>query len=228
MDYAIIVAGGMGKRMGGKVPKQFLMLSGKPVLMYTLLRFHEALPECKLILVLPHDYLDKWRNLSVSCGFNLPVLLIGGGETRFHSVRNGLSCIPENESGVVGVHDGVRPFVGLDVIRHCYARARISGGVVPVMKSVESVRLACGENDTKAIDRNRCFLVQTPQTFQIELFRKAYAQCYRNDFTDDASVVEAFGAKVEVVEGNKENIKITSPFDMVIARALLADLKDEC
>jgi len=225
VDYAIIVAGGMGKRMRGNVPKQFLMLNGKPILMHTLLRFHEALPECKLILVLPRDYIEKWRKLSVSCGFNLPLLLVAGGETRFHSVRNGLSCIPEDEFGVVGVHDGVRPFVSLEVIRNCYAHARISGAVVPVMKPVESVRLACGENNTEAIDRNRFFLVQTPQTFQIDLFRKAYNQSYRTDFTDDASVVEASGVRIEVVEGNRENIKITSPFDMILARAFLADLK---
>jgi 2-C-methyl-D-erythritol 4-phosphate cytidylyltransferase len=227
VDYAIIVAGGKGKRMGSSIPKQFLMLEGRPVLMHTLVRFHEALPACKLILVLPQDCMDEWRDLCIKCDFDLPLSLAAGGLTRFDSVKNGLSLIPEGETGVVGIHDGVRPFVNVDVIRHCYERARISGAVVPSLKSVESVRLMSKEHDSKAIDRNCCFLVQTPQVFQIELLKKAYRLPYQDFFTDDASVVENFGVRIEMVDGNRENIKITSPFDMVLARAFLDVSKEK-
>lgn len=223
VDYAIVVAGGKGRRMGGGVPKQFLLLYGKPVLMHTLLRFHEALPDCRLIVVLPRDNMDEWKSLCGEYNFTLPHSVTAGGVTRFDSVHNGLSLVPDGEQGVVGIHDGVRPFVGMEVIRHCYEQALISGAVVPALQSVESVRFQSGDDTTKALDRRRCFLVQTPQSFRIDIIKRAYAQPYRETFTDDASVAESAGFPVRVVDGNRENIKLTTPFDFLLAKVILED-----
>ncbi len=218
--YAVIVAGGKGLRMGGEKPKQFQDLKGRPVLMHTLERFREALPEGKLILVLPESWMTMWRDLCRRHAFSVDHELVKGGDTRFHSVKNGLDAI-RGEEGVVAVHDGVRPFVAVDVIRECVKQALTGACVVPVIAPVESVRLKQGDTDrTQSIDRNLCLLVQTPQVFPLNRLRQAYSQPYQSLFTDDASVVEADGGQVEVVEGNRENIKLTTPFDWAVAQLL--------
>lgn len=217
MDYVIIVAGGKGLRMGGEIPKQFLPVGGLPVLMRTMKRFHEFSPDLQIILVLPKAQQDYWRNLCKSHQFNIPYLLADGGKTRFHSVQNGLALIPDDEQGLVGVHDGVRPFVSVEVVSRCYDLARQQQAVIPVVPVIETLRHV-GEG-VKPRDDYR--LVQTPQVFGIQLLKAANRQPYQASFTDDASVVEAFGAKVTLVEGNRENIKITTPFDLRIAECLI-------
>ena len=218
--YVVIVAGGKGLRMGGEKPKQFQDLKGRPVLMHTLERVREALPEGKLILVLPESWMTMWRDLCRQHAFSVDHELVKGGDTRFHSVKNGLDAI-RGEEGVVAVHDGVRPFVAVDVIRECVKQALTGACVVPVIAPVESVRLKQGDTDrTQSIDRNLCLLVQTPQVFPLNRLRQAYSQPYQSLFTDDASVVEADGGQVEVVEGNRENIKLTTPFDWAVAQLL--------
>ncbi len=220
MDYVIIVAGGKGLRMGGDIPKQFLPVNGKPVLMRTIERFRDYSPDLGIILVLPRAQQEYWRELCREHGFQAAYTIADGGETRFHSVRNGLSLIPDSEQGVVGVHDGVRPFVSTEVIDRCYEAARRSGAAIPVTPVVETLRYVAGSEVGRNVVRSDYRLVQTPQTFDIQLLKRAYAQEYTEAFTDDASVVEAVGVSVEMVEGNRENIKITTPFDMTVAEAL--------
>ena len=217
MDYIIIVAGGKGLRMGTDIPKQFLPIGGKPVLMRTLERFREYSKELQIILVLPKAQQDYWHQLCEEYHFNVEYMLADGGETRFHSVQNGLALVPDDAEGVVGVHDGVRPFPSVDVIRNCYKAAQEKKAVIPVIPVVETLRHIT--EGTKP--RGEYRLVQTPQCFDIQLLKAANKQPYNDGFTDDASVVEAFGFDVTLVEGNRENIKITTPFDMTIAEALL-------
>jgi 2-C-methyl-D-erythritol 4-phosphate cytidylyltransferase len=218
VNYIIIVAGGKGLRMGGDIPKQFLPIGGKPVLMRTIERFREYSPTLQIILVLPKAQQDYWRQLCNEYHFNESYELADGGETRFHSVQHGLALIPDDAEGVVGVHDGVRPFVSVDVIRRCYETARTAKAVIPVVPVVETLRHIEKGNQYRADYR----LVQTPQTFDIQLLKAVNRQPYQETFTDDASVVEAYGQEVSMVEGNRENIKITTPFDMTIAEALLS------
>ena len=219
MDYIIIVAGGKGLRMGSDIPKQFLPIGGKPVLMRTLERFREYSPTLQIILVLPQAQQDYWHQLCKDYDFKVEYVLADGGETRFHSVQNGLAKIPDDAEGVVGVHDGVRPFPSIDVIRNCYETARTAKAVIPVIPVVETVRHLQG-NTSETVPRNDYRLVQTPQTFDIQLLKAANRQSYNDGFTDDASVVESFGHQITLVEGNRENIKITTPYDIVVAEAL--------
>lgn len=217
MKYALIVAGGKGLRMGSDIPKQFLPVGGKPVLMRTLEAFHAYDSGVKIILVLPHSQQDYWKRLCDQYQFQIPHTLVDGGETRFHSVKNGLAKV--QGSALVAVHDGVRPFVSQDVLSRCYALAEDKMAVVPVIEVVETVRrLQDGASVTVSRDDYR--LVQTPQVFDADLLRRAYSQVYTSAFTDDASVVEALGAKITLTEGNRENIKITTPFDLKIAAVL--------
>ena len=219
MDYVVIVAGGKGLRMGGEVPKQFLPVGGLPVLMRTMLRFREYSPDLQIILVLPKAQQDYWQSLCRQYQFNVPYLLADGGQTRFHSVQNGLALIPDDAQGVVGVHDGVRPFVSVDVIRRCFEGAREKRAVIPVIPVVETLRHVT--EGTKPRDEYR--LVQTPQVFDVQLLKAANRQPYRDAFTDDASVVEAYGVMVTLVEGNRENIKITTPGDLNMAEAVISN-----
>ena len=215
--HIIIVAGGKGLRMGGEIPKQFLPICGKPVLMRTLEAFHAYDSAIHIILVLPVSQQAYWKELCAEYHFALPHEVADGGETRFHSVMNGLAKV-EGE-GLVGVHDGVRPFVSQEVIARCYEEAAEKKAVMPVIGVVETVRqLVDGESVT--VPRDQYKLVQTPQVFDIALLRKAYQQEYTDMFTDDASVVEALGEKVHLVEGNRENIKLTTPFDLKLAELL--------
>ena len=220
MDYVIIVAGGKGLRMGSDIPKQFLPIGGKPVLMRTLERFREYDENLQIILVLPEAQQDYWHQLCKEYHFGVEYTLANGGQTRFHSVQNGLAKVPDDAIGVVGVHDGVRPFPSVEVIRNCYETARTAKAVIPVIPVVETVRHLEGEN-SKTVPRNDYRLVQTPQTFDIQLLKAANRQPYNDGFTDDASVVESYGHAITLVEGNRENIKITTPYDIIVAEAII-------
>ena len=215
--YIIIVAGGKGLRMGGDIPKQFLPVCGKPVLMRTLEAFHAYDASMRLILVLPVSQQAYWKQLCEEYQFDLVHEIANGGETRFHSVKNGLALVEED--GLVGVHDGVRPFVSQEVITRCYEEAASLKAVIPVIGVVETVRHLT-EEGSETVPRDQYKLVQTPQVFDVTLLRRAYQQEYTDLFTDDASVVEALGEKVYLVEGNRENIKLTTPFDLKLAELL--------
>ena len=219
-EFVIIVAGGKGLRMGSDIPKQFLPIGGKPVLMRTLERFREYSANLQIILVLPKAQQDYWQELCKEYEFGVKYQLADGGETRFHSVQNGLALIPNDAEGVVGVHDGVRPFPSIDVIRRCYETAQSQKAVVPVIPVVETVRHLENEKSV-TVPRDEYCLVQTPQTFDIQLLKAANRQPYNDSFTDDASVVESYGHPIFLVEGNRENIKITTPFDLKIAETLI-------
>lgn len=222
MDYVIIVAGGKGLRMGGDVPKQFLPVGGKPILMRTMERFKEYDAGMEIILVLPREQHGYWQTLCREHSFAIEHRIATGGETRFHSVQNGLSLIPDTEEGVVGVHDGVRPFVSTEVIARCYDAARSNGAAIPVSPVVETLRYVGVNGPQHNVQRSEYRMVQTPQAFDIQLLKRANRQPYREAFTDDASVVEAIGAGVTMVDGNRENIKITTPLDMAVAEALIS------
>lgn len=222
MDYVIIVAGGKGLRMGSDIPKQFLPIGGRPVLMRTIERFREFSADLQIILVLPKTQQDYWQELCRKYDFPLPqqggsYLMADGGETRFHSVQHGLALIPDDAQGVVGVHDGVRPFPSIEVIRNCYETAHSKKAVIPVVPVVETLRHVTEGTKPRGDYR----LVQTPQAFDIQLLKAANRQPYSDAFTDDASVVEAFGHPITLVEGNRENIKLTTPYDLKIAEVLI-------
>lgn len=231
-DYAIILAGGKGLRMGSDVPKQFLPIGGLPVLMHTIRRFRAYSAELRIILVLPREQHAYWDELCQTYHFEEDYEMTTGGATRFHSIRNGLQLIPDDAQGVVAVHDGVRPFPSLEVIARCYETARKTRTAVPVVPVVETLRhLGAGSGSvgyasatstaSVTVPRDEYRLVQTPQAFDIQLHKRAYAQPYTDMFTDDASVVEALGHDITLVEGNRENIKITTPFDLLVAEAIL-------
>lgn len=220
-DYIIIVAGGKGQRMGSSVPKQFLLLCGKPVLMHTIEAFHSYSTSLEIILVLPEEQQTHWKELCEEYGFTTPHTVVSGGSTRFESSRNGISIIPDDADGVVGIHDGVRPLVSADVIDRCYESARENYAAIPVMPLTDTLRFVgesgCGRN----VLRSDYVIVQTPQVFDIALAKRAFSLPYKESFTDDASVVEDLGCQVSVVEGCRENIKLTTPFDMKVAEAIL-------
>lgn len=220
MDYVIIVAGGKGLRMGSDIPKQFLPIGGKPVLMRTLERFRAYSADLQIILVLPEAQQDYWRLLCEEYHFDVEYQLANGGQTRFHSVQNGLALVPDDAEGVVGVHDGVRPFPSIKVIKDCFETARTAKAVIPVIPVVETVRHLEKEGSV-TVPRDEYKLVQTPQTFDIQLLKAANRQPYNDGFTDDASVVESYGHEITLVEGNRENIKITTPYDLKIAEVLI-------
>ena len=220
--------------MGSDIPKQFLPIGGKPVLMRTLECFRKYSEDLQIILVLPKTQQAYWQELCREYNFKVEYLLADGGETRFHSVQHGLALIPDDTEGVVGVHDGVRPFPGIDVIARCYETARTAKAVIPVIPIVETVRELTGTGPVSreqpagpvpmssiTVPRDRYRLVQTPQTFDIQLLKAANRQPYNDGFTDDASVVESYGHPITLVEGNRENIKITTPYDITVAEAII-------
>lgn len=220
--FAILVAGGQGLRMGGDVPKQFLPLDGRPVLMHTIDRFREVFPDMHIIVVLPQGQHDYWHDLCRRHHLEGGFLTAPGGDTRFHSVLNGLNAIPADVSeGLVGVHDGVRPFVSRDTLRRCYEEAARSGTAVPVVPVVETLRHVSPDGESMTVPRSDYRLVQTPQVFSLALLRRAYRKPYAPQFTDDASVVEALGERITLVEGNRENIKLTTPADLLLAKGIM-------
>ncbi len=216
--FALIVAGGSGNRMNNSVPKQFLEINGKPVLMYTFEAFVRFDPTVNFILVLPKNQCSFWEELCKKHQFEFNYRLAFGGENRFQSVKNGLDTIDEN--GVVFIHDGVRPLVSELTLHNCLSTAITKGNALPVIPPSESIRYSFG-NENKAVDRSRYFLVQTPQTFQVSEIKRAYKLAPHQNFTDDATVLENSGKTIHLVEGNRENIKITWPQDLVVAESFL-------
>ena len=218
-QYVVIVAGGNGTRMGASVPKQFLLLQGKPILMHTIQRFYNYNKAINIVVTLPVVEVERWQQLCAEHNFSVQHSIVNGGETRFHSVKNALDTI--NEESLIAIHDGVRPLVSDDTIKHCFNEAQQSGAAIPVIECPESIRRITG-NSSIAVDRSLYRLVQTPQIFRSGILLKAYRQAYLPLFTDDASVVEHDGHHISLVEGNNENIKITTPRDLLIADKLLS------
>ena len=217
--FAVIVAGGTGNRMNSSVPKQFLLLNGKPVLFYTLHTFLKAYDDLQVILVLPEEYVSAGQEIIDAFFDYKRIQITVGGRTRFHSVQNGLQLV--TEESIVFVHDAVRCLVSANLIHRCYAAAIENGSAIPVIDSKDSVRLL-SDDGNEAIERNNIKLVQTPQTFHSKIILPAFNIDYKDKFTDEATVVEAYGLKVQLVEGEENNIKITRPIDLVIAENFLA------
>lgn len=216
-NSVIIVAGGRGLRMGEDIPKQFLPLGGLPVLMHTIECFAAFDEGIKIVLVLPEDQFAYWKALCRKNEFSVAHTLVAGGETRYQSVKNGLSQI---KTDLVAVHDGVRPFVSHETIERCFHAALKHGAGIPVMQVVESIRKVEGGR-SRMKPRQAYRTIQTPQVFRTSALKKAYELPFSPDFTDDASVMEAAGYEITLVEGNNENIKITSPFDLIVAEAIM-------
>ena len=214
----IIVAGGKGERMNADIPKQFLEIQGKPILMHTLEVFCSFDASMQLILVLPAVQIDFWKNLCKKHNFTLPHQIVEGGQARFYSVKNGLEIV--KSPALVAIHDGVRPLVSHQTIARCFDAAEKFDVAIPVVDIVDSIRKLT-ENGSYSVDRNTYKLVQTPQIFDAELLKKAYEQEFSTLFTDDASVAEVLGTKIHLVEGNRENIKITTEFDLKIAESIM-------
>lgn len=215
--YGVFVAGGSGTRMGGSVPKQFLPLEGVPILHRTIERFLEAVPDMKVVTVLPASHMEEWRNMCLSGSLDCGQILVSGGITRFHSVRNALAKVPDG--AIVMIHDGVRPLLSVEMIRRMVAQAETCPALVPVVPMVDTLRYKDGTEP--APDRTKIVAVQTPQIFWSEEIKKAYANAYQESFTDDASVAAAAGMTVCQTEGERFNIKITTPEDMVLAKAII-------
>ena len=214
----IIVAGGSGRRMGGALPKQFMMLDNEPILARSINRMHEALPAAEIVVVLPEEHVELWKNIAARFDVARHKIALGGKE-RFHSVKNGLAALSD-EVAIVGIHDAVRPLASKKLIIKLFLEAENNTAVIPVVAPIDSYRIVEGD-DSRIIDRSALRMVQTPQLFQAEALRKAYEQPFSATFTDDASVMEAAGHKVTLVEGERENIKITTPSDMLIAEAII-------
>jgi 2-C-methyl-D-erythritol 4-phosphate cytidylyltransferase len=216
--YAIIVAAGSGTRMGGATPKQFLLVNNKPVLYYTLQTFLNAFADIQIILVLPVDYTDMGQEIIDAYFDSEKIRITSGGDTRFQSVKNGLQLVEDDS--IIFVHDGVRCLLTENLIHRCYAGAVETGTAIPVITSRDSVRIV-EEEGNDAIDRNKVMLVQTPQTFHSKILLPAFKIDYKEKFTDEATVVEAYGLKVTLVEGEENNIKITKPMDLFIAEKII-------
>lgn len=229
--YVLIVAGGKGTRMGGELAKQFIPIEGKPILMHTLESFYRWDASAELILVIPEDHQPYWQMLCREIGCKVPHRVVNGGETRFHSVQNGLQFLSEemnhssdgDQEVLVAIHDGVRPFATPDLISACFDGAAQNRAVIPVIPVIDSLREMNGVGSFP-VDRSRFRAVQTPQVFTYALLSEAYKQTYSTLFTDDASVVESMGETVSTVPGDPMNIKITTPFDLIVAKTLFSEL----
>ncbi len=218
-DYVIIVAAGSGSRMKAALPKQFLELNGKTILQHTIEKFYQYDPLLGIIVVLNPEYVQFWKELTRTIQFDIPHDVVDGGSERFFSVKNAIDSIAD-ENGIVGIHDAVRPLVSMRTIDACYNTARTKSNAVPVIHITDSIRMV-NEHGSVVSDRNLFRMVQTPQCFEISLLRKAFEQPFHPSFTDDASVLESFGEKINLVEGNRENMKITTAEDLRMAEALL-------
>ncbi len=217
-EYSVIItAGGVGKRMDSILPKQFMELNGRPLLMYTLERFYHFDPTVELILTLPKEWMDYWEKLMMEFDFHIPHKLVDGGKERYDSIKNALTYC----SGIyIAVHDGVRPLVSEETIRACFEQVKTHGAVIPTLPLSESLRAIHGEH-TVAVDRSEFLTVQTPQCFARDILIKAYNNPFHQGFTDDASVVENAGYKIHIISGNVENIKITTQIDLKFSQILL-------
>lgn len=216
--FALIMAGGSGTRMKTEISKQFIEIAGLPVIMHTILKFEQFDPEIQIILVLPENQFDLWKQLCKKHNFSKSFKLAKGGETRFHSVKNGLKLI--DEEGIVFIHDAVRPLVSVQTLQNCIDTTIGKGNALPVIPVTDSIRISENDHSFPA-DRSKIFLVQTPQTFQTSQIISAYNCVTHSGFTDDATVLESTGFEINLVEGNRENIKITTPADLIIAEAFL-------
>lgn len=219
--YLIIVAGGSGTRMKSAVPKQFIELQGKPVLMHTIQKFFTVFPDITIIVVLAKEHQLEWKALCEKHQFKILHTIADGGDTRYASVKSGLTHVPE--AVIVGIHDAARPFVSADTIRKAYEEAEIMGNASPAIPLSDSIRRVKGKENT-AVNRADYVIIQTPQCFQSNLIKKAFEKAYHPEFTDDATVLEAYGEKIHLIEGNRENIKITTPEDLVIAEVLMVNV----
>lgn len=217
-NNVIIVAGGKGLRMGSDLPKQFIPIGNRPVLMRTIEAFYNFDNDINIVLVLPLSHQDYWQQLCKKYNFTVSHKIATGGETRFHSVKNGLAIV---EEGIVGVQDGVRPFASREMIQRCFDAAHDFSAVVPVIDSTDSLRQMKDDGKSEIIDRSKIRLVQTPQVFDVKILKKAYEVNYKETFTDDASVVESMGVDVHLVQGEVTNIKITTPLDLKIGEFLV-------
>jgi len=216
---AIIVAGGTGQRMGSVVPKQFLEIQGKPILLHTIDQFVAAFSDIQLVVVLPEDYIQEGKDLLAKNGFTKNIIFVAGGDTRFQSVKNGLGQV--TASAIVFVHDAVRCLLTPALIQRCYQQALEKGSAIPAVSSTDTVRLLKGDKN-EVFDRKSVMLIQTPQTFQSDILLTAFNQAFEPNFTDEANVVEASGKPIYLVDGEFENIKITRPLDLAIAAYILA------
>lgn len=216
--YAVIVAGGSGLRMGADKPKQFLLLRGKPILYHTIQQFLKAFPDMLIYLVLPNDFLQEGQELIKEFGPSAHIQLVVGGATRFHSVQNGLQKI--TAPGIVFVHDGVRCLLSEDLIKDCYKQALEKGSAIPAVAATDSIRIV-NAGGSQVANRNLVRIIQTPQTFQTSLLLPAFETVYQDAFTDEATVLEASGQQVYLIEGEYNNIKITRPVDLLIAENIL-------
>ena len=217
--YAVIVAGGSGSRMGSETPKQFLPIGNAPILMHTIKRFFTSNELVNIVLVLPQEQIERWHQLCEKYSFSIPHLIVSGGKNRFQSVRNGLNSIGVNE-GLVAIHDGVRPFISKRIIEETFAVAEQKGNAVAAVGLKDSIRLI-DKKGNKSVQREDYMIIQTPQTFKISQIRDAFHKADTDQFTDDASVAEAAGYSIELVDGSYENIKITTPEDLAMAEAIL-------
>jgi 2-C-methyl-D-erythritol 4-phosphate cytidylyltransferase len=217
--YVIIVAGGSGTRMKSAIPKQFMELQGKPVLMCTIHKFFTSLENCSIIVVLAKEHQEEWKALCKQHRFIISHELVDGGETRYASAKNGLTLVPD--ACIVGIHDAARPLVSATTILKTYEEAELMGNASPAVPLSDSIRRLKGKENT-AVDRKDYMIIQTPQCFHAHLIKKAFEKPYRAEFTDDATVLEAYGEKIHLVEGNRENVKITTQEDLIIAEALLS------
>lgn len=214
--FVIIVAGGSGQRMESSIPKQFLTIHKEIILMKSIRTFYEFDPSLNIILALPKDHIDYWNELCLKHKFSIKHTIVFGGKTRYHSVKSALEKITSD--GIVAIHDGVRPLVSQNTISQVFEIATINGNAVPYIDMVDSVRFV-DFNENHPVDRNKYKLIQTPQAFDCNLIKKAYEQSWEESFTDDASTIEKLGIKINLVPGNRENIKITSQTDIKIAEA---------
>lgn len=219
--FAIIVAGGLGTRMNAGIPKQFLLLGGKPVLMHSIESFSSSYSDITIILVLPAGQFSTWQALCDQHGFTLPHQVVEGGETRFHSVKNALSTILN--AGLIAIHDGARPLISVSLIREAFLTARQLGNCIPVIPLNESLR-KLENGGSQAVIRSGFCIVQTPQVFRSDIIKKAYEQKYREHFTDDATVVESIGEVIHLIDGDPVNLKITHPSDLAAAEAILGSV----
>ncbi|RYY06858.1 MAG: 2-C-methyl-D-erythritol 4-phosphate cytidylyltransferase [Sphingobacteriaceae bacterium] len=217
--YAVIVAGGSGTRMNTEMPKQFLLLNGKPVIMHTIAAFVSSPQKPEIIIVLNEQHFTIWKQLCKEHQFNTPHQLVAGGNTRFASVKNAINTI--NETSVIAVHDAVRPLISTKIIADSYQQALKNGNAIVAVPSKDSVRWQNAQGISQNLNRSEIFLVQTPQTFQSAILKNAYEQTYSDDFTDDASVVERSGVKINLLPGDQENFKITFPADLKVAEMML-------
>ena len=223
-NTVIIVAGGLGLRMGKEIPKQFLLLQNRPVIFHTIQHFLDFDQAINLIIVLPENHINTWKTMCNEYSFHVEHIVVAGGETRYHSVKNGLEKV--HASGLVAVHDSVRPNINKEFISRCFNEAENNGNAIPCISINESLRKV-SNTESSPVDRSKIKIIQTPQVFSSDMLKKAYTFPYRESFTDDASVVEFSGAKINLVEGLRENIKITQPSDLLYSELLLENQKTD-